>query len=247
MKDLPEAWALVAGGRRAAGARARPARPRPRAGSPPRRAARRRHPPFDRSAMDGYAVRSADTGAGALRAGRRGRGGRGADADARAGHRGRHLHRRADPAGRRRRAPGGRRARRRQRARRPSASRPRHARPLPRRGRPRRRPDRRRRRAVDAARAISALAAAGRRRGRRVHRRARVHLLVTGSELLPLGAPPGPGKIHETNGLMVRLLAERAGAAGDRPRRDRRRLRRPPAPRSRPGLAGDVLVVSGGV
>ena len=45
-----------------------------------------------------------------------------------------------------------------------------------------------------------------------VHRRARLHLIVTGSELLPLGAPPEPGKIHESNGLMVRLLAERAGA-----------------------------------
>jgi molybdopterin molybdotransferase len=58
---------------------------------------------------------------------------------------------------------------------------------------------------------VSSLAAAG--VGEiAVHRRARLHLLVTGSELLPLGAPPEPGKIHESNGLMVRLLAERAGA-----------------------------------
>ena len=35
-------------------------------------------PPFDRSAMDGYAVRAADTGAGAAAAGRRDRRGRGA-------------------------------------------------------------------------------------------------------------------------------------------------------------------------
>ena len=87
-----------------------------------------------------------------------------------------------------------------------------------------------------------------------VHRRARLHMLVTGSELLPLGAPPEPGKIHESNGLMVRLLAERAGAqvidhgviaddfestraaveAGPgrgRAGRLRRRLRRAPRPR----------------
>ena len=58
---------------------------------------------------------------------------------------------------------------------------------------------------------VSSLAAAGVAE-MTVHRRARLHLLVTGSELLPLGAPPEPGKIHESNGLMVRLLAERAGA-----------------------------------
>ena len=80
-----------------------------------------------------------------------------------------------------------------------------------------------------------------------VHRRPRLHLLVTGSELLPLGAPPEPGKIHESNGADGRaLLAERAGARvvdhgviGDDSR--------PPAPRSSAGLEGDVLVVSGGV
>ena len=45
-----------------------------------------------------------------------------------------------------------------------------------------------------------------------VHRRRGVHLLVTGSELLPLGAPPEPGRIHESNGLMVQLLARAAPA-----------------------------------
>jgi molybdopterin molybdotransferase len=79
-----------------------------------------------------------------------------------------------------------------------------------------------------------------------VHRRPRLHLLVTGSELLPLGAPPEPGKIHESNGLMVRLLAARAGAdvadhgvIGD----DREATRSA----VETGLGGDVLVVSGGV
>jgi molybdopterin molybdotransferase len=92
---------------------------------------------------------------------------------------------------------------------------------------------------------ISALASAG--VGEVVvHRRPRLHLVVTGSELLPLGAPPEPGRIHESNGLMVRLLAARAGAEvvdqgviGD----DREATRE--AVRS--GLEGDVLVVSGGV
>jgi molybdopterin molybdotransferase len=92
---------------------------------------------------------------------------------------------------------------------------------------------------------ISALASAGVGEVT-VHRRPRLHLLVTGSELLPPGAPPEPGKIHESNGLMVRLLAARAGASvtdhgvvGD----DREATRAA----VEAGLAGDVLVVSGGV
>jgi molybdopterin molybdotransferase len=92
---------------------------------------------------------------------------------------------------------------------------------------------------------ISSLAAAG--VGElAVHRRARLHLLVTGSELLPLGAPPEPGKVHESNGLMVRLLAERVGAAvedhgviADDFESTRAAVEA--------GLTGDVLVVSGGV
>jgi molybdopterin molybdotransferase len=92
---------------------------------------------------------------------------------------------------------------------------------------------------------VSALASAG-VGDVSVHRRPRLHLIVTGSELLPLGAPPQPGKIHESNGLMARLLAARAGAEivdhgiiGD----DREATRRA----VETGLAGDVLVVSGGV
>ena len=92
---------------------------------------------------------------------------------------------------------------------------------------------------------ISALASAGVGEVA-VHRRPRLHLLVTGSELLPLGAPPEPGKIHESNGLMVRLLAARAGVEltdhgviGD----DRDAT----LAAVEAGLGGDVLVVSGGV
>ena len=79
-----------------------------------------------------------------------------------------------------------------------------------------------------------------------VHRRPRLHLLVTGSELLPLGAPPEPGRIHESNGLMVGLLAERAGAEvadGGVVPDDREAT----LAAVRDGLAADVLVVSGGV
>jgi molybdopterin molybdotransferase len=79
-----------------------------------------------------------------------------------------------------------------------------------------------------------------------VHRRPRLHLLVTGSELLPVGAPPEPGRIHESNGLMVRLLAAAAGAEvldhGILP--DDAAATRAGV---EAGLAGDVLVVSGGV
>jgi molybdopterin molybdotransferase len=92
---------------------------------------------------------------------------------------------------------------------------------------------------------ISALASAGIGEVA-VHRRPRLHLIVTGSELLPLGAPPEPGRIHESNGLMVSLLAGRAGAQvvdhgviGD----DRDATHAAVAK----GLEGDVLVVSGGV
>jgi molybdopterin molybdotransferase len=90
---------------------------------------------------------------------------------------------------------------------------------------------------------ISALASAGVGEVA-VHRRPRLHLIVTGSELLPLGAPPEPGKIHESNGLMVRLLADSAevidhGVIGD----DRDAT----IAAVETGLGGDVLVVSGGV
>jgi molybdopterin molybdotransferase len=79
-----------------------------------------------------------------------------------------------------------------------------------------------------------------------VHRRPRLSLAVTGSELLPLGAPPEPGRIHESNGLMVSLLARRAGAEvidqGVVP--DDREATLAAV---RTGLEADVLVVSGGV
>jgi molybdopterin molybdotransferase len=78
-------------------------------------------------------------------------------------------------------------------------------------------------------------------------RRPRVAILVTGSELLPLGAPPERGRIHESNGLMIRLLTERAGAVPGEPST---------VPDDRDATVAavrgaledaDVLVVSGGV
>ena len=79
-----------------------------------------------------------------------------------------------------------------------------------------------------------------------VHRRPVVHILATGTELLELGAPPEPGRIHESNRLTIRLLAERAGAEV---------VMHPVVPddaaTTRAAVAaaldGDVLAVSGGV
>ena len=45
-----------------------------------------------------------------------------------------------------------------------------------------------------------------------VPRAPRVDLIVTGSELLPPGAPPEPGKIYESNSLAVGAMVQAAGA-----------------------------------
>jgi molybdopterin molybdotransferase len=92
---------------------------------------------------------------------------------------------------------------------------------------------------------VSALASAG--AGELpVHRRPSVCVMVTGSELLPVGAPPEPGRIHESNGLMIGLLAGRAGAVTSGTVRipDDRAATEAAV---REGLDADVLVVSGGV
>jgi molybdopterin molybdotransferase len=92
---------------------------------------------------------------------------------------------------------------------------------------------------------LSALASAGVAEVA-VHRRPRLHVIVTGSELLAPGTAAEPGKIYESNGLLIRLMAARAGAEivdhgviGD----DAAATRAAVAA----GLEGDVLVVSGGV
>jgi molybdopterin molybdotransferase len=79
-----------------------------------------------------------------------------------------------------------------------------------------------------------------------VHRRPVVHVLATGTELLEVGAPPEPGRIHESNRLTLRLFAESSGAevvvhpvVPDDPHAT--------AAAVRAALDGDVLAVSGGV
>jgi molybdopterin molybdotransferase len=78
-------------------------------------------------------------------------------------------------------------------------------------------------------------------------RRARVAVLVTGEELLTPGAPLEPGRVHESNGLMIRLLARRAGAlAGPVERAPDDRAATVDAV-ARALEAADAVVVSGGV
>ena len=79
-----------------------------------------------------------------------------------------------------------------------------------------------------------------------VRRRPVVHVLATGTELLEVGAPPEPGRIHESNRLTIALLAEQAGAEV---------VVHPVVPDDpaatvsavEAALVGDVVTVSGGV
>jgi molybdopterin molybdotransferase len=93
--------------------------------------------------------------------------------------------------------------------------------------------------------AVTALASAG-VGGVLVHRRPVVHVLATGTELLEVGAPPEPGRIHESNRLTLQMLGEAAGAevvlhpvVPDDPVATRSAVEA--------ALSGDVLAVSGGV
>jgi molybdopterin molybdotransferase len=77
-------------------------------------------------------------------------------------------------------------------------------------------------------------------------RRPHVVVVVTGSELAPPGAALGPGQVYEANGVMLAsavaasgALVERLPAVADDEESHRRALER--------GLAADVLVTSGGV
>jgi molybdopterin molybdotransferase len=93
--------------------------------------------------------------------------------------------------------------------------------------------------------AVGVLAAVGRARVR-VTGRPRVAVLVTGDELVDADETPGPGRIRDSNGPALRALARAAGAEVvplGRERDDAPRL----AAALRRGLEHDVLVVSGGV
>ena len=79
-----------------------------------------------------------------------------------------------------------------------------------------------------------------------VHRRPRVVIAVTGSELRETGSPLGPGEIYDANGFILAAQVRSTGATVERvpPVRDN-----PEATRAAvaAGLDADVLITSGGV
>ena len=178
--------------------------------------AKRAQPPFPASAMDGYAMHSADAVTGREPPCRRGlRGGgalRGPDRTRRGGA---HLHRR--PGAPRRRHdpdPGGRRG-----LRRPDhpARRPRPRRPHPPRRRRLRRRRARRRPAPAAGPSTSRLLAAMNAGRVAVHRRPVVALIPTGDELVMPGEDPGPDQIVSSNGIGLKAMLEAVGRRGPPP------------------------------
>lgn len=79
-----------------------------------------------------------------------------------------------------------------------------------------------------------------------VHRRPRVVVMATGNELVPVDAMPGPGQIRDSNRWTIAALGEGAGAEVDVAhtlRDDRASV----LDGIREGLRHDVLVLSGGV
>ncbi len=92
---------------------------------------------------------------------------------------------------------------------------------------------------------VGVLAACGRVQPR-VGRRPRVAVLATGDELVPPGETPGPGRLRNSNGPMLLALARRAGAeardlgiAADNPEALGAAIAS--------GLEADLLLLSGGV
>ena len=91
---------------------------------------------------------------------------------------------------------------------------------------------------------IAALAAAGVAEPR-CARLPRIAIVTTGSELRPVGETLGEGEIYESNGVMLAALLERDGTVGERQTvADDEAAHRDALAR---GLEADVLVTSGGV
>jgi molybdopterin molybdotransferase len=79
-----------------------------------------------------------------------------------------------------------------------------------------------------------------------VHRRPRVAIVSTGSELVEVGLPLGPGQIHNSNGVSLRALCQQLGIEPDMlgiAADDRAAIRELISK----GLEYDVLLTSGGV
>jgi len=89
------------------------------------------------------------------------------------------------------------------------------------------------------------LASVGRERVA-VYRRPRVAVLATGDELVPASAVPGPGRIRDANSWGLLAACRRAGVPAE-PLGIARDTEADLAARVAAGLARDVLVVSGGV
>jgi molybdopterin molybdotransferase len=92
---------------------------------------------------------------------------------------------------------------------------------------------------------IGLLASVGRERVL-IHRRPRVAVLATGEELVPISAAPGPGRIRNSNSWSLLASCRRAGAEAD----DlgvARDVREDLAAKIADGLRRDILLVSGGV
>ena len=79
-----------------------------------------------------------------------------------------------------------------------------------------------------------------------VVRQPRVALLSTGDELVPVGATPGPGQLHESNSVVLEALLHRAGAevSVEHGADDAEQLR---AAFARLAAAHDVVLSTGGV
>lgn len=80
-----------------------------------------------------------------------------------------------------------------------------------------------------------------------VHRRPRVSILVTGDELVPVDAEPGPGQIRDSNSVALRSLVEECGAEVAGAERVPDDLEATVAALQSAAARSDLVVSSGGV